>query len=297
MITLEDTLDEQKDLARLCANRGNPSVDIFSPNGHYGTGDVYKTYADLPLTIPLNGVVPHGVELDPDWIWYEEIISPVPYIYCYPEFRQSIYRRHTDKKVILSTSPFIYVVDMLKGQPKPIREGTLFFPSHSTEHIIVQQDYNNLAKRLLALNKKYQPVHVCIYWKDYLLGAAKPFQDRGIPIVSAGHIYDRLFLYRLYHLLSQYQYMADNELGTQLFYGIKAGCAHLHIDFKCTRLAPKAVLKRDFSFKKSYEHQRNIARVFNQQTPTSEQKELADYYLGAAYFKTREELRNDLLAT
>lgn len=296
MIGLAQVLDEQKNLNKLCANRGNPTVDRFRGNGFYGMADVYKTYARIPVETPLNGVVPHGPYLSDTWLWKAEAKANLPYIYCYPEFRQAVYKRHTNKKIVLSACPFIYIEHMLKDELKPERNGTLFFPVHSSKCVSIQQDYNKLADKLVSIDEKYQPIDVCIYWRDYLAGAAEPFLQRGLRVVSAGHIYDRLFLYRLYHLLSQYQYASGNKLGSHLFYTVRSGCSYFNIDFSYKFIASPRALRENCEDIKA-ERRNEINQIFEMQTQasTEKQQDMVNYYLGAAYFKTREELRREIL--
>lgn len=285
-------------LDELCAERKNPTVDRFRGNGFYGMGDIYKAYAGLPLDTPLNGIVPHGPYLSETWLWQAEAKAKVAYVYCYPEFRQTVYRKHTNKKVILSACPFIYVGYMLREEPKPERNGTLFFPAHSSKCVPVQQDYNKLADKLISIDEKYQPIDVCIYWKDYLSGAAKPLLQKGITVVSAGHRYDRLFLYRLHNLLSQYQYAAGNKLGSHIFYAVRSGCSYFNIDFSYNFSASPKVLRNNCeNIRAERRNEINQAFELYTPTPTKEQQKLVNYYLGVEYFKTRKEMRDALLAT
>lgn len=295
MLTLQRALDDQRDLSALCAERKNPTVDAFRGNGFYGMADVYKSYAGLPVTRPLNGTVPHGIMMDDDWFWEAEGNAPVPYVYCYPEYRQEIFRRRTVKEIVLSASPFVYVMDMLRDEPKPKRNGTLFFPVHSTSFITVVQDYSKLADKLLAFNERYRPVDVCMYWKDYLLGAAKPFLERGMTVVSAGHMYDRSFLYRLFHLLSRYQHTASSDLGGYVFYAVRSGCSYFNIEFPYDMTGPPASLEHDICEKTARWHDIERAFEVRTQAPTEEQREMVGYYLGVSHFKTRERMREELL--
>jgi len=299
MITLQQALDEQKDLDTLCASRPNPSRDVFAPNGHYGVADIYKTYAGLPVTISLSGIVPHGVELDPTWLWHEEVNSRAKYVYCYPGLRRGIYGHVAKKRVIMSASPFLYVDKMLRDQQGNDRKGTILLPVHSTDHIRVRQDYAALATKLIELPSAYHPVSVCLYWGDYLYGAGKEFTKRGIPIVSAGHIYDREFLYRLYHLLSRARFAASNGLGAHLYYAVAAGCSYFNMDIGFKWDAPAPVLARDCSLVSTFVYQKDMKRLFDQRVPnpTAEQLRVVNYCLSAGQVKTREGLRNDLLVT
>lgn len=283
-------------LQELCANRSNPTVDVFHGNGYYGMADVYKAYASVPVETPLNGIMPHGVSLSNTWFWQAEAEAKLPYVYCYPKLRQAVYKKHTNKKIILSASPFIYVKTMLEDEPKPERNGTLFFPIHSSKCLKMHQDYDELAEQLLALDECYQPVDVCIYWRDYLAGAAEPFLQRGIKVVSAGHIYDRAFLYRLYMLLLQYQYVSGNELGSHVFYAVSSGCSYFNIDIPYNIIASAYAMRHSWEGIKT-KRWNDIRKAFTVpvETPTKKQQEMVNHYLGTAYFKTRKTVRKEIL--
>jgi len=297
MLSLQQTLEDQKNLDALCASRPNPSRDIFAPNGHYGMADVYKTYAGLPVTAQLLGIVPHGVELDPKRLWHEERCSKAKCVYCYPELRRDVYGRVAKKQVIMAASPFLYVKEMFKEEPNSDRKGTILLPVHSTDHIMVKQDYERLATILIELPDIYHPVSVCLYWKDYMSGAGNAFARRGIPIVSAGHIYDREFLYRMYHLLSQARFATSNGLGSHLYYAVAAGCSYFNIDVGYSWDAPGPVLQRDCSLVSTFVYQKDMKRIFDKRVPvpTAEQLRVVNYCLSAGQVKTREGLKNDLL--
>ena len=297
MITLKETLKAQGDLYRLCKKRGNPNIDAFRGNGFYGVADIYKTYAQYPLNKPLNGIVPHGVSTNSRWLWNEEVRASVPYIYCYPKFREEVYRKRTNKRVISSASPYAYVVEMMKKQEKPPRQGTIFFPAHSSKQVVARQDYGKLADILLTLPEKYHPVDICIYWKDFLLGAAKPFKERGYNVVSCGHRYDRQFLYRLYHILSQYSYISGNSVGSYLFYGIRTGCTFFYLDFEYKQVASPAVLRRNGCG--VTKRRKKIVQTFKLRVnkPTPKQLQMVNYYLGLDYLKTRKNLKKDLMVS
>jgi hypothetical protein len=152
-----------------------------------------------------------------------------PVVLCYPPYRERSYREHTDKRVVLSAAPFLYVAEMLKNEPRPERSGTIFFPSHSTHWNTAHMDYELMAKQLTLLPDQYQPITVCIYWRDVNLCRHIPFQDCGIKVVSAGHIYQNpYFLHRLYHLCSLHRDASGNAPGSHLFYSVTAGCSYFH---------------------------------------------------------------------
>jgi hypothetical protein len=166
------------------------TAEIFRPNAYYGLDAVLKKYAGLPRNYALKAVVPHGISLARNqFVWDKERDVPLPMVFCYPPFRQQAYVEQTDKFILPSASPFLYVIELLKSHPQPQRQGTIFFPVHSIDRVTVQMDFERMAERLTLLEPEYQPVTVCVFWKDYLLGHHIPFQKRGMRVVSAGHRY------------------------------------------------------------------------------------------------------------
>lgn len=295
MLTLQQTLRDQDDLELLCADRPLRTAEVFRPNAFYGIDLVLKRYARLPRTYALKAVVPHGVVLDRNLVWKKEAKALVPAVLCYPNYRQRAYAAKTDKKVVPSASPFLYVVQMLQRQAQPARKGTIFFPHHSTHHVTVAMDFERLAEELALLGEEYRPLAVCVYWRDFNLGHHKAFTNRGMRLVSAGHMFDPGFLFRLFHLCSSHRYAAGNGFGSHTFYSLKAGCSYFHLDrgrpvrredgtdHGTTAVAPS---KED-----------SLRTLFAQPrpTPSAAQLQTADMYLGADHMRSPAELRRLLL--
>jgi hypothetical protein len=296
MLTLEETLSSQNDLETLCLDRALETNELFTPNDFYGNSLILKAYAGLPFEYALKVIVPHGAS-PADSLWEAERNAPLPAILGYWPELQQLYARETDKVVIPSALSFLYLLELLKAQPQPERRGTIFFPSHSTHHIAVQMDFEALAEELTRLGDEYQPVTVCIYWRDFNLGHHLPFQERGLRIVSAGHIFDPLFLFRFYHLCSMHRYAASNGLGSQLFYSIKAGCSYFHLDTgEYSFAAEDYILKRDTATIPPA-REATLKSLFSDPRPTmtAEQIAVVDYYLGTDHFKSPRELRRQFL--
>ncbi len=297
LLTLKDTLASQKDLGQLCADRPLQTNEMFSPNSYYGNDYVLKKYANLSQTYRLKAIMPHGFTPSEDFIWAAEAKSPLPVVLCWQPHREHVYISQTDKFVLRSAAPFLYIVEMLKEQPQPERKGTIFFPVHSTHYVTAQMDFEATAERLTQLGDEYKPITVCIYWRDFNLGHHLPFEKRGLPIVSAGHMYDTAFLFRFYHLCSMHRYAASNELGSQLFYSVKSGCSYFYFDkLKTILVADDHILRRDTATVSSG-IEVALKSLFNTPRPfiTTEQMSRVDYYLGTDYLRSPKELRSQLL--
>lgn len=224
MINLKEVLDDQKDLSLLCKDRQLKTNEIFLGNAFYGTDKIIKRYVGLPDDYKLRGVLPHGVSLSKEYIWKAEQDAQLPAIFFYPGYRKSIYKSETNKLSIPIASPFLYLKSLLDNKEPVKRQGTIFFPSHSSHRVTVLANYKALAEKLDSLEKPYHPITVCMYWKDYLLGHHTEFEKKGFNIVSCGHIFDPDFLYRFYYLTRTHEFASSNNIGSHLFYSMSLGC-------------------------------------------------------------------------
>ena len=68
-----------------------------------------------------------------------------------------------------------------------------------------------------------RPKYVCIYWRDIQLGYHKYFLENGFEVVTAGHMYDKLFFYRLKEILLNFETVIVSELGSHVFYAHQCG--------------------------------------------------------------------------
>lgn len=304
ILTLEETLASQENIEKLCAERTLETSEIFVANAWYGMSRILKEYVGIPQEQSLKVVIPHGICLSPTHVWEEEVRSSLPAIYCYPAYRETIYLKSSQdyqnsQATFLSASPFVYLTELLKNGPKPTRKGTLFFPPHSTGLVTVQMDLEALAEQLVQLDEEYQPVTVCVYWKDFNLGLHQPFQKKGLPIASAGHIYDSDFLFRLYHLFSLHKYAASTTLGSHIFYAVQSGCSYFHLDtnLKVSHTAKTPELVKQDVARIPNSSEEEIQSVFARPHPeiTVDRKQLVARYLGTQYFKSPQALRQQLL--
>jgi len=288
--TYADTLEAQKELRSLCAPRDLITSEIFAANDNYGIASVLKRYCSLPEEAPLRAIVPHGVYLDDTAVHGTELSAMLPVVLSYPEYRNRVYADETDKVVVPSASPFLYLLEMAETTPVADRRGTLFFPAHSTHHISARMDFEGIASTLAGIDDDRAPISVCVYWRDYELGLHKPFVRAGLNVVSAGHIFDKFFLWRLSHLLSSHRFAGSNALGSHLFYASAAGCEVFMLDAPYEMVEPEETVSRDF-MPPTLQREEEVRAAFSRTARAAEQKRMAEYYLGAANLKSPEELR------
>ena len=296
MLILDKAIVDQSDLHKLCRDRSLKTKELFKPNSFYGIDSVIKKYSASPPDKALKIIFPHGVSLTNNFIWEAEKNAIIPCVYFYSPHLYKIYKNETNKVVLPAASPFVYLAELLGKQSNHKREGTIFFPAHSTHYVTAMMNFEKLATDLEQLDDKYKPISVCIYWRDFNLGRHKIFKEKGFRIVSAGHMFDPWFLFRLYHLCSTHKYSASNELGSHLFYSVKAGCLFFFMNYEQTvKKATGSILERDVATP-DQTIVNNLLRLFSKPTekPTNEQLRIVDSFLGVEHLKTPKELRKEL---
>lgn len=204
------------ELEHLCAERPLASVEAFSGNAFYGMAEVLKRYAGLPPERPLPGVLPHGAHCASN-IWEEELRHPLPHVLLWSEEQRELYARATRKTLHVIGSPLLYAARLIAPELDELRHhaaGTLVFPVHSTHHLTARYDEGELIARIAELPEAYQPIRICLYWRDVQLGRHRRWQDAGFTCVSAGHMFDPEFPFRLLRLVSSHRRAAANGVGT-----------------------------------------------------------------------------------
>jgi len=288
----------QEDLYTLCVDRPLITNEIHKPNDYYGQASILKKYVGYPNHYPLKAVLEHGLFFH-DWIWDADRCSRLPVYLSSSAHRAQIQTRETGTPSIPIGFGFLYAMvnyENIYGMEENLtcRKGTVVFPSHSTHHIKAIYDNEEYANRLNALPDKYKPITVCIYWKDFLHGYHSSYVKKGFRIVTAGHIYDPDFLYRFYDICRQFEYSTSNDIGGHLFYSVKSGCnffytlsndinyeGHDGAPLGCfTEMSRKIKDRSVFLFSKPKD------------AMDREQLEFVDKYIGSAYLKTKEELRD-----
>ena len=220
------------DLDRLCADRPLVGNEWYPFNAFYGQAGVLRRYAGLPDR-PLPMVVEHGLRFDGQ-AWDADLNSPLPTLAVASGGRARALRSGPAagrrKRVEAIGFGSLYAADLVRREhgpdPAPAERpgGTLAFPSHSTHHIEVLPQVDQMLARWEALPERFRPVVICLYWKDLLAGRAEPYRAAGFPVVSAGQMYSPTFLPRLHALCRQFRYATACGVGTHVFVASSAGC-------------------------------------------------------------------------
>lgn len=293
---------DQANIEELCQPRVVESPEYENHNDAFGMNALLKEYAGLPLEYPLRLTMEHGLKFDDNATMlgmdtqFETILTP-------SALRADIVNRTSDKRAIpigffALHAKALFPKFGLSEVAEHDRRGTLVFPFKSTPNTTVSFDHAAFARDLAALPEKFHPVYVCVYWSDVKKGVHRIYRDAGIPVVTAGHRYDPMFMFRILDLCRRFRYAASNELATNLFISFDAGCRFFYI--------PGPGYKREIGIHKkvddrsgtTYEENRATFRALFSElrdAPTPEQSAFVKRYLGTDNFASPQELKRIIL--
>lgn len=218
---MDTMLPDVAELELLCRDRPQDvASEFFSPNAWYGSADAIRLFCGWPASRPIPMVVPHGLDFTIDALWRAEVEANLP-IYSFHDYRDELYRKNSERIVIPGCSPWLYLLATLKFEFEPERS-VLIMPAHSTSNVRTELDHNRLIS-VVAERFPNDQLRCCMYWQDVQHGMHEHYLKRGIPVVSAGHIFDPQFLRRLAAIFGGAKHMITNEYGSNVCYAASVG--------------------------------------------------------------------------
>ncbi len=284
------------DLPALAADREQETPERHPPNDFYGHATTIKACTGLPPRSSLGLYIQHGVRYDLSY--WERDFSPEHRAGLVPsQWRVEVLRSQLDL-TLHPIGPYIHYARPLWTPEEIARERAalgrtlLVFPAHSTHWIDSDYDISGFVDRLRREVAGFQTVLVCLYWKDALRGVARRYADLGLPCVTAGHIYDQLFLPRLRTLLELCDATLANEVGTHLGYSIHLGKPHQLMRSEVTRTSRDAKMLGESTARTRLDGDKFTAAFAPPPTEiTPPQLELVEKYWGISSLRSPGELR------
>ncbi|MCX8045020.1 MAG: hypothetical protein N3B18_12945, partial [Desulfobacterota bacterium] len=226
------------------------TAEIHKSNDFYGFASVLKKYAGVPDTYQIKAAIEHG-PLMGNCIWDNDIEAPLPAIFPMSRCRRMFLNKKTDKPVIPIGPVITYAegylsMEELRNEKQKLGRTLVAFPAHSTHWIDVAYDIEGYCNFLEELGKSFDTVIVCLYWKDVLRRVAEHYRARGFYCVTAGHIFDPLFMSRLRSIIALADLTTSNEISSVLGYCVLLGKPHYYHEVHTTWHAPSQdILIRD----------------------------------------------------
>lgn len=286
-------------LQALASDRPLRSREIYGPNDFYGHATILKNYAKSPQKETIKAAIEHGLYFG-GHVWDSDINCRLPAVFTCAQSRFPYLRRATKKKLfaigpLLAYAPHLLKDKALQDEKQRLGRNLLSFPSHSTHHVDSHFDVDEYCRHLREIGKDFDTVRVCLYWKDVLRGFAKDFSARGFECVTAGHIFDPLFLSRLKSIIECATVTTSNELGTHLGYSVFMGKPHCIVSSKVSWTAKTNDIIRDAALERlELPDVLKVKKAFSEwrNDISSQQKDIVEEYWGITEFKSEKELRN-----
>ncbi len=286
----------KEDLFDLAKDRPNLTNEIFTQNDFYGHASVLKQYARLSQNYQIKASIEHGIGLGPA-VWHVDSNAINPAMIVLAKSRYPFVKAVTNKAVfsigpILAYSPDFLDEELYKNEKKRLGKNLLVFPAHSTHWIDCNYDIKEFCDFLKEFGKKFDSIRICLFWKEILRGYSEIYLKQGFECVTAGHMYDNLFLPRLKSIIKLADFTMSNQVGTYIGYCIFMGKPHYLVKTEIT-LSSEQKECLDLVANMKTPDVQEIEEAFsifsNEITP--EQKEVTEKFWGISEIKTVEEMQ------
>lgn len=267
----------------------------------YGMGSVLKEYAGLR---DWEGPVPFGIEhfvpYEADRVMEWELDLGFDTYLTTTAGRARVYRQAGLARAQPAGFGLGYALENFRRRHGPLpptvdRQGTIVFPHKSSIDREREFDYRSLLSELVSLPDSFHPLRVCLYWKDYLRGDHRPFEEEGFPVVSCGYWTDPEFLYRFIDLCGRSRYAVANAIGSSFPLSVLCGCRFLYLDtggFRETRGDQSRTFESDPTLRfPGAAAALATARFPPDPARESEQRRLAEGLTGIRHLRSRRQIR------
>jgi hypothetical protein len=208
---------KQPNLTELSKEMFLETDEIHQWNDFYGHATVLKKHILFKIK-SLYFTLEHGVSID-EIIWHIDKNSTLRFSVTYSNIRKKIYENQL-KKYVFNIGSIMNYVDL---KEKYTKNGSIYFLTHSTHEVDVNLNSQLIINELKNLPNNLIPKYVCLYWKDIQRNKHEIFLKNGFKVVTAGHMYDNLFLYRLKEILLNFEILLTSELGSHVFHAYACG--------------------------------------------------------------------------
>lgn len=286
-----------KKLTELCdtrfADRGKAPV-LFGLPEQYSQGRIFREYARFPEELPLNIYADHGIPINFK-VALHELKNNAYAFFTYHEKKYQLLKEQLRKPCYKVPHPLIWYRREHGIEQIENPQGTLFFAVHSTPDVSVFYDIEQICVQLKSLPDEMQPVGVCLFMTDIHNGTFLKYLENGIPVYTAGNVWDIRFVDRFYDLLRRFKFTASNSYGTYLFYSVEMGIPFMYLkqDYYfynySDRNLPLGECRTSDSILKMLELFSGVNLKI-----TKQQKKLVEYYVNMENYISREEMFNVL---
>lgn len=272
--------------------------EVCLQNDFYSNAYWIKKFCGMNESYHIKSAIEHACYMGEDYVWDSDINSIFETIITLSPKRKEILERHTTKKIYM-LGPYMAYANYFKSKQELDNEKErlgrtlVVFPSHSTDFVKIKFDFDLFINKIKELSKEFDNVRICVHYADILRNKHLLYEQAGFQIVSAGHMYDPMFLPRLKCILYCSDMIMANDVGSYI--GQAA-----YLNKPCYLYRQK--LQADETENKEYIEEyiiRNNDKFYNelfekfsepQDSLSAEQRELINYGWGVDLVKDKAEL-------
>ncbi len=294
-----DFEESSKDIPLKYFEGYTPSLDIF--NDFYGNAHQLKRFAGLRENYRIPYHVEHGVFLDRS-SYHDELHGPYKRILVASVHREEVLREEYNRSAYPIGPIIVYAKSFLsKGETDLIRKKSgktlTAIPVHSTKTVDYSYDVDGYCKDLKKIAKAndFKTVRICLFYEDIQKNLHKKYEKYGFEIVSAGHMFDPLFLPRFRSIIEISDVTCSNAIGTHVVYSVSLGIPHYLKKQSLDYEDNGGEISQDVW--EAYYGETELAKAFEKYSEkiSNRQLKLLGYYAGLDKIKTKSQLRQLLL--
>lgn len=269
--------------------------ELYKSNDWYGHATILKKFAGYQNDYQIKAAIEHGADLSQPW--NRDIDCPFRVLLTYG--KNCYNYLHGVNKIVYTIGPLIQYAqsyltpNQLSFEKNRLKKNLLVFPSHSTSVTDTSYDITALCNKLVTMKRDFNSIRICLYWKDVNNGIHHIYRKFGFECVTAGHIYDPLFLPRLKSIIETSTMTMSNNIGTHIGYCIYMNKPHYYFQQELSftgNVAKEIDIIKTTEKSDSYE---SLRREFNtyKETISKQQYDIVNLYWGLDQIKTKEQLR------
>lgn len=191
-------------------------------NSIYGFNAIIREYASYPTKLPLVCRYQHGWTVLTEANPYE-VLTDKPLMLVLSRRRLRAWNEKSSIPAAILGAPFVHYRKLRQIEKDIDANGTVAFPSHSTELIDAVFDIDGYCKQLKSLPIEFHPITICLHADDLARKKDVIYKKYGFNIVTAGPKYvpGFEFVQKFYEILRSHKYATSNEVGSYSFYAVE----------------------------------------------------------------------------
>lgn len=202
----------------------------------YGFETYIRLQAGLPNFVPIMNRVDHAPITEgmiEGYVDSFDLKGPYPQLFFSKEKLNRVILKQGRRGLMRPrkvTNPYLFYRHYKKIEMAATASGVVFFPKHTTFSGVGGSDatWDTVAQSAKKLEESFDRVTVCMFWKDFSVSAHLPFIDRGLSVVTAGHMFDPNFIPRLYGIIRDHEYSCGNAFATHALISLEMGLPYFH---------------------------------------------------------------------